>query len=1021
MKRLLIIGFFSFVVFALTAQERTVTGTVTSGEDGGVVPGVTVMIKGTMTGTVTDLDGKYTIKVPQSGGTLVFSFVGMKSQEVQITSEMINVVMQTDRVGLDEVIVVGYGTSSKRALTGSIQKIRTESFESNTSANVAVALQGRASGVQITQNSGAPGADVNIRIRGVSSINSGGEPLIVVDGMPGGLSLSDINPNDIESIEILKDASSAAIYGSRAANGVVLVTTKKGSDKTQFTVDYQHGINNPTNLVDIASGPDYLKIVDQAYWNEIPSRKTSPNPNFVLPVYNWDGFTRDIALKTNTDWKDIVTQSAYYDQVSIATGGGTNKTAFYSSLQYRNEYGLSLGNRYQRVTGRINVEHEVSEWLRIGTNISMVYKYTNDAYAGLGDYYTNLLTVYPLYSPARQGKYFYDRNTSGNQGINPLYRQEETWGDDQSLQNFSLGWAELEPLKGLKLRSEWGIKYTGSRSRNYKSREFHQPGDGIDPAQSGSIGYGRYQTYYWNSNNTISYDRLFGDHMVNVLGGVTMDSYFNDGNGLTQEGFPSDYFTLTNANTEIVSTRLSTTVNEFRFLSYIARLKYGYRDRYFAEFQYRRDGSSRFGPDYRWGDFPGGAVSWIATEESFMKGLSWMDYLKVRLSLGTVGNAEIGNYPYLSGLVGWAPFGNTPGFLFNNIGNQTIHWEKQVQTDLGFDYALFKGIVSGSFDYFSKNQNDLIVSNKIGNFHGYFSTNINTNLGDMRTQGFDFNVTTRNLEKNGFKWTTDFNISHFKSVINNLSPSQQWIESGRNIVIEGQPLGAYYLALWSGVDPSTGHEMIYGVNQSLSQNKAATQDDLTGQVLDGNQMPASEFNNQRVVLTGKTPYPDVYGGLGNTVSYKGLELNVLFTYQFGNYIYNDGYQSLMYPTSSTNVSPDLLEGWTPEAPTQTPLIWNSPMSGRGTTRFLYDGSYVRLKNVQLAWYLPKNVLQKLYISNMKIFVLAQNLATWTKYPGQDPEFFNASSGTSANLAPGIDQLGNYPQMRTFTFGVNVSF
>jgi TonB-linked SusC/RagA family outer membrane protein len=741
----------------------------------------------------------------------------------------------------------------------------------------------------------------------------------------------------------------------------------------------------------------------------------------VLPVYNWDGYTREVALKTNTNWKDIVTQNAYYDQVSVSTGGGNDRTNFFSSLQYRNEYGLSLENRYQKATGRMNVEHKVTNRFKVGANLSMVYRFQNNSYAGLNDYYTNLLPVYPVYSPAREGKYFYDRNTSGNQGINPLYRSEETWADDQSIQNLTIGWAELEPLDGLKLRSEWGLRYTGSRSRNYQSREFHRPGDGIDPAQSGSIKYGRYQTYYWNSNNTLNYEKQINEHLVNVMAGVTMDSYFNDGNSLTEEGFPSDYFTLTNANTEVVSTRVSTSINEYRFLSYIARLKYGFRDRYFAEFQYRRDGSSRFGPESRWGNFPGGAVSWIASDESFMSHIKWLDHLKFRLSIGTVGNAEIGNYPYLSGLVGWAPFGNTPGFLFNNIGNQTIRWEKQLQTDAGFDFALFKGTVSGSFDYFIKNQNDLIVSNKIGNFHGYFNTNINVNLGDMQTKGFDFNITTKNLNNNGFQWTTDFNISHFKSIIDKLSPNQQWIESGRNIVVENQPLGAYYLALWAGVDPTTGHEMIYGVNQSQSQSKAATEDDLTGQILDANQMPASEYNNNRVILTDKTPYPDLYGGIGNTLSCKGLELYFLFTFQTGNYIYNEAYQTLSYPTTESNVSPDLMNGWKPENPTQIPLLWNSPMNGRNSSRFLYDGSYLRLKNVQLAYYLPKNISEKMYLSSMKFFVIAQNLATFTKYPGQDPEFFNASSGRDANLAPGIDKLENYPQMRTFTFGVNVSF
>lgn len=1013
----------------LLAQDRTITGKVTTREDRAPVPGATIVVEGTTLGTISNPEGDFIIQVPANARVLVVSFVGMKTSRIPIDGNRMDVQLEADKVGLDEVIVIGYGTTSKRAVTGSVQKITGEDVRVSNNTNVAASLQGIAAGVQITRNSGDPNSGVNIRIRGTSSINSGGDPLIVVDGIPGAMNLNDINPNDIESIEILKDASAGAIYGSRAANGVVMITTKKGSrDVSSLNVELQRGISKPVKDWEIADGSQLLQIYDRA-WSSRPENVGKP---VVFPEYDWDGFSRSVADATNTNWKEHVQNSqAFYNLVSMQSAGGSDKTKVFMSGYYRNYNSLNPGSAFDKAQFRIGIEHELKKWLTFGGSMVGTYQYSKDAYAGFTDAYTRLLPVYPVFSPstdpARVNKYFYDRTRTGNQGINPLYIRDETWSDNQSMRTLTIGYIDLKPVEWLTFKSEWSLNFSNSRSRNYQSKEFRRETDSYAYAYStsspkvgvsGGIQYGRYQTYDWTTNNYATFDKTFGAHRVNAVAGHSAQAFTFDGNSNQYEGFPSGYFTLTNANTELVATRQSVSVEQFRFLSYFGRAKYSYLDRYHTEFSYRADGSSRFGSKNRWGYFPGVSLGWAISEEDFMDDVSAFDFLKLRLSRGFVGNAEMGNYPYLSTLVGWGPYGSTPGFFFNNIGNDQIHWESQVQTNVGLDFAILENRINGTIDYFVKDARDLIVSNRIGNFHGYFAQNINVNLGTLRNRGFDIGISTRNLT-GAFVWNTDFNLSRANSVITKLSPNQRFIDSGRNRVVEGYPLGAYYLAVWAGVDPVTGHELIYGVNQGASSTNVANTNDLSGEIIDAERLNATQFNNQRVLFKDKTPYPDFYGGITNTFRYKGFDLSVLFVYQYGNWIYDEGIQKLNYVSTSftQNVSPGLLKGWTAQNPTNIPLLWNTQMSGRSSSRFLYDGSYLRMKNLSLSYQLPGVLVQKMHIGSLKLFVMGENLLTFTKYPGADPEFFRAS-GAAANIAPGIADI-TMPQVRTFTIGLNL--
>lgn len=1018
-----------FVVVTVCGQARKITGTVT--DDSGLpIQGATIKVNNSSQGTITDAQGAFVLDNLKESDIISVSYVGMDTKEISVKAKtMLNVQLTDKSVGLQEVVAIGYGTTSKRAVTGSVLKVKGENLGISNSTNVAAALQGKAAGVQITRNSGDPNADVNIRIRGNSSINSGGTPLVVVDGIPGGMSLNDINPADIESIEILKDASASAIYGARAANGVVLVTTKRGSkEKGGLTIDVQTGMSTPTKKLDIVSGADLMNIYDKA-WLSRPENTGTP----IFPEYGMDGFTRDIALTTNTDWSKIVqNEQANYTNIALQSVGGTDKLKLFLSGYYRNYNSLTAGSGNEKAQIRVGVEQELKKWLQLGATVTGTYLMSKNPNVSYTDAYTNLLSIYPTMSPStdplRTGKYFYDRNKTGNQGLNPLYKLAETWRDNQQAKALASSHIEVKPVEWLKIRSEWSLNYASMRLRDYQSKEFRRVEDSYayqystsvpKVGVSGGINYGRYQTYNWNTSNYATFDKSFSKHRVNAVIGHSAEAYTYDGNNNQYEGFPSPYFTLTNANTELVATRQSVSYEQYRFLSYFTRAKYSYDDKYHAEISYRTDGSSRFGAKNRWGYFPGVSLAWTASEEKFMKELSWINFLKLRLSSGSVGNAEMGNYPYLSTLVNWAPYGSTAGFLFNSLGNDQIRWESQIQSNIGIDFTVLNNRLSGSVDYFIKNSNDLIVSNKIGTFQGYFVTDINVNLGQLTNKGFDVSLTSKNLT-GAFKWTTDFNISTVNTKVRKLSPNQRFIDSGKNRVVENYPLGTYFLPLWAGVDPVTGHELVYAVNQGAASTNMATPDNLTGEVLDAERLTTAQYNNQRVLLKERSPYPTLYGGLTNTFSFKGIDMSFLFVFQGGNWIYDEGIQKMNYvsTTYNQNLSPELLNGWTAAKPTNVPMLWNTQMSSRASSRFLYDGSYIRLKNISLGYTFPKNICKALFVSSIKVYGTAENLLTFTKYPGADPEFFRATTSQGANIAPGIADI-TMPQVKTLSVGLQI--
>ena len=1025
-KRFLLLVMACLLTSLAFGQGRTITGTVTD-IGGESIPGVTVIEMGTNNGTITDLDGRYSLTVNE-GASVQFRYVGMITETVAVGDQTsIDISLSEDLVGLDEVQVVAYGTKTRREITGAIGHVETEVVERNVGTNVAGAIQGRTAGVQITNVAGDRG--VRIRIRGVTSLLSSSEPLVVLDGVPTQEALSDINPNDILSMEVLKDASASVLYGSRAANGVILITTKSGSSgKSKIDVSYQHGITTPSNKdISLLSGPEYSQVLLQAWQNRYPGRTDPPSVSYdgydgfqAWDQYDSEGNLVAPASNFDTDWLSPTMTNGYYDRVSISTSGGNERTSFYFSGQYRHDDLYMRGTEFSRVNARLKVDHKVTDWMTAGINFSAMYD-RNHPFTDGGGFSSaqgGQLPIYPMYSTANPNRYWWEYD----EAVNFLATSEMTSSPSRRVNLLEIAYLDLEPIPGLHLRSEWALNFGFYHNEGYRPAEMLPYGYG-ESTGDGRVTTNRGESEGWNTNNTATYTRTFlDDHKVTLMGGFTAESSHGGGGTAFQEGLPSHQYYHSNGVIGKLE-RVSSGFGQRRYFRYISRLNYSFRNKYFVEGSFLKEGSSKFGSQYRWGNFPGGAVSWAFSEEAFVKNnLPFLYFGKLRASYGFVGNASgIGDFGYLGTTLPWFTYGQNTGVIFQNIGNQGLRWERTKQINVGIDYAIFKGRVSGAAEYWYKLSDDLLQSYSIGMFHGYWDSNIQSNIGSMLWEGYEFSVNTVNIEGTGgrFKWATDFNITFTKSEMVKLA--KHYFERGTNRAIEGEPLGVYYLAQWAGVDPVTGHELVYEVDPELVGPRddigGSYISDLTGNVLDTYSMVDGNFPEQRVIDPEKTPYPDFYGGFNNVLSYKGVELSILFSYTVGQYLYNDAERSLDYVGGSSTGGTKLLDGWTAENPTNIPLIAENPMGGRSTNKYLYDGSFVRLRQVQLAYTLPKKYSQRLKLDRMRFYVSGQNLLLFTKYPGLEPE---ASYDYTSNVNPGVIGFTN-PQARTFLFGIDISF
>lgn len=1036
MKKILLIVFASFLSLQVVlAQERTISGRVTATDDGSALPGVNIVVKGTTNGTVTDSNGEYRITIPTSAEALVFSFIGFQTQEVAIGSRsVVDVGMGADVQQLNEVVVVGYGTQIKQDLTGNIASLKGDELKNIPVPNFTQALQGRAAGVFVESQSGRVGEGIKVRIRGAGSLTASNEPLYVIDGIPittsslnsaqngttssNGSALASINFNDIESFEILKDASAAAIYGSRAANGVVLITTKRGkAGKPSINASIQYGFNSPTKADrGWLNSEEYIAYYREAARNGAiydynragnPEGYDSEQENIDDYLSIMEGrFTRYSGhsdwrtLETNTDWqKEAYQKNPMVKIVNLSASGGTDKTRFFMSGEYSNQDGILIANKFDRISTRLNLDQEVSKMFKVGMNMSVARTVTGRTTQD-NDFGTpmQIVALAPI-TPIRdeQGQ-LYDRPVTTY--YNPLLNFENGHYKSTIFRNLGGFYGQLNIIEGLTFRSEVGYDVlTQNDDQFFGSRTQSKATNGA--GQSDWL-----RTFNYNTNNFFSYSKVFGgNNTVDATLGMSFQKATIDQTDVTGQDFPSDDLRKLQNAGEITGGFSFAT--QYSFLSYFSRINFKFSDKYLLSLSGRADGSSRFGADNRFGFFPAVSAGWILSQESFLQDNGTLSFLKLRASAGRVGNAEIPEFQAL-GLWGSGKYAGRSTINPTQLANPALQWERATQIDIGLDYGLFNNRISGELDYYVKTTDELLFNLPIPGTSGI--TNQTQNVGSMENRGVEVVVNSVNVNANNFKWTTSVNISTNKNKVTKLDGELTEIpgNDGRylNSTIVGQPIGVFYGPKYAGVDPSNGDALFY---------------------TDDGETTTNNYNSAGNFIVGN-PNPTLIYGINNTFTMGPFDLNVLLQGVSGNTIMN-GAGGFMSANGDwfDNQTRDQLNRWQkPGDITDVPQArWNwsgaIPNGISASSRYAFDGSYLRVKTVALGYNFPTALLSRWKLSGLRAYVTSQNLFTFTDYPGWDPEV-NTDYRTvnSPNTAQGAD-FYSAPQIKSVIFGLNVSF
>jgi len=1031
MNKTLLVLFASLLSLQVAlAQEKTISGKVTAAEDGTTLPGVNVVVKGTTNGTVTDSDGQFRITISGDAETLIFSFIGFQTQEVSISNRTtIDVSMGNDVQQLNEVVVVGYGTQIKQDLTGNIASVKGDEVKNIPVPNFTQALQGRASGVFVESNSGRVGEGVKVRIRGAVSLSGSNEPLYVIDGIPintstlnngqtgttqnNGSGLSSLNFNDIESFEILKDAAAAAIYGSRAANGVVLITTKRGkAGKTSINANISYGFNQPTKshrgFMNAEQYVDYYKkgAVNGAIYdynrNGNPGGYASEQEN--IDDYSsimegrfdrYSGYSDWRKLQTNTDWeKQAYASNPAVKMLNLSASGGTDKTKYYMSGEYSKQDGILIKNNFERLSTRLNIDQEVSKKIKIGMNMSIARSVTGRTTQD-NDFGTpmQIVALAPITPIRDENGQLYDRPVTTY--YNPLLNAENGHYTATTFRNIGGLYGQWSIMDGLNFRSEVGYdvltenddQFFGSRTQN-----------------SATNGYGQsdwLRTFNYNTNNFFSYNKMLGDKTsIDATLGMSFQKATSDQTQVYGQEFPSDDLQkLANAG-KITGGLSNQTV--YSFLSYFARVNMKFADKYLLSASGRIDASSRFGPDNRYGFFPAVSAGWIISEEGFLKGQDALSFLKLRASTGKVGNAEIPNGQF-QGLYSSGKYNGSSTLYPSQLGNPKLGWETTQQLDIGIDYGFFNNRLTGELDYYTKHTTGLLYNRPVPGNSGF--TSLTDNVGKMENYGFEIVINSVNVARKNFKWTTSFNLSRNQNKVTKLDGEVTEVlgNDGRylNSLIVGQPLGVFYGPKYAGVDPANGDALYYKENGEKT----------------------NVYNDAGNFVVGN-PNPKYYYGITNTFNAFGFDLSVLLQGVQGNSIMN-GAGGFMSANGDwfDNQTLDQLNAWQkPGDITNVPQNrWNwsgsIPNGVSASSRYIYDGSYLRVKTVTFGYNFPATVLSRLRLSQLRLYVTGQNLFTFTKYPGWDPEV-NADYRTTTNTSQGAD-FYSAPQIKSFIFGLNV--
>lgn len=1013
-------------------QEKTITGKVSSA-DGEILPGVNVLIKGTTAGTVTDADGNYTLGVPNANAVLVFSFIGFSPEEVIVADRsVINVSLTPSLETLSEVIVIGYGTVKKSDLTGSVSSIKADELKAVPTTSFDQALQGRAAGVQVVQTSGQPGAEASIRIRGISSINAGNEPLYVIDGMlvttntndvtPGGGvgssprigPLSAINPNDIESIEILKDASATAIYGSRGTNGVVLITTKRGKKGTSVVnFESYYGFQEPSKKLDLLNASQFAEFVNEARTNG------GQLPEYVNPQNLGEG----------TDWQKEIFRTAPMQNYQLSFSGGSDKTQYAISGGYFGQDGIVINTDFKRYSFRTNINTELSKKFSVGTNMMFAYTRGTAVNTGLQMITPGVIgaalgmnPILPVYDPNRDGGYTYE-NDRGIVIGNPVAEAREHTALSTNGRILGNAEARYKIVEALEFKSSIGIDATFAKDRSFAPRWLKSA-----QGSKGEAGIASLDAITWLNENTLTLNKDVGSNSnINAVLGYTIQEFNN-------ERLASYVFDIADPRMGYHNLRGGTNPqppingeSRWSMMSYLGRVQYSLNSKYIFTVTGRVDASSKFSKNNKYGFFPSGAVAWRISEESFMQPLSdVISDLKLRGSLGIIGNQAIGPYESLA-LV--APYGegvfnngNTYTFYTSSqpsgYSNPNLKWETTRQFNVGLDAGFFRDRIQVTADYFQKYTYDLLLGTPIPSTTGFGTTLLN--IGNIKNRGFDVELRTINTT-GAVKWNTAFNISRYRNEVTKLAKDTDVMLGSGLILREGEPIGTFYGLQFDGIfqsDEEAENGVVLNGQQNTPANALtrARAGDRKYRNINGDQV----INEQDRTIIGNA-LPDFTWGLNNTVSYMNFNLSVFIQGSHGNDMANFNALALEDFRGVQNISAEAgLNRWTPENPgNRYPRALANRTIDVGTfsSSAIEDASYVRLKNITLGYDLPSSVLGRIKARSLRIYVSATNLVTLTDYSGFDPE--GSSYGTSTAM-PGVDQ-GRYPLTKTYLLGLNIGF
>lgn len=1025
------------------AQVNAIKGTV-SGSDGPVI-GATVKVKGSSNGVVTDLDGNYTIKA-KPGDVLSFSYLGMSTKEVKVGKQtVINVNMENDDKLLEELVVVGYGKMKRSDLTGSVVSVNSKAIEKSVPTSVDQVLQGRAAGVQIQANTGTPGGSSTIRIRGTNSLNATSQPIFVIDGVIIDSSGSDdgnsnplasINPSDIVSMDVLKDASATAIYGSRASNGVIMITTKRGSSsEASITYDGYVGWQAMPKKLDVMNLQEYA-----IHYKDITDAGIKPASS------TW---IRGDLMGEGTDWQDELYRKALMTSHNVSMSGGNKDVTYALSAGYLDQDGIAIGSSFRRLTLRGNIDANIKKWLKGGINFSLADSKQNTA--STYNIIMTALTSQPSVA-VRNPSGGYDGPDDQWMPDNPVALAEIIDNYNKKT-NFRVNtYLEASLLKGLTFKTELSADY------NFNNYYYYQP-DYQFGVKTNDIRSGRWtktDTKYWSWRNILTYNETFGKHNINVMLGQEMSHNHWETQVSTTTGY------LSNSATDISAgnyddSRTTGYQNANSLFSYFGRAFYNYDDRYMLTATLRRDGSSKFAKGNRWGWFPSAALAWRMSNESFLKDVKWLDNLKLRLGWGTTGNQNVEDWAYTSMLANYTTTWGV-GVLNANNANPDLKWETTYSTNIGLDFTVLDGRVEFIADWYYKKTKDLLLKLDLPAFLGSgagsgYGTASNPwgNVGSLRNTGFEFTLNTVNIDYKGFQWRSNAVMSINRNKVLSLDTETgtlpQTLQIGSETAtvtntVVGQPIGQFWGYKVIGRFDSPEDFYYKDADGNVKQvalpegSTIGKNDTWLGDYIFADLNGDGVINNDDQTFIGN-PEPKFTWGFGNTFSYKGFDLTVQFSGSYGNKVLNYGRRSLEVSGSTSNLLTTVLdyarvEKIDPNGPddfrnyhvvntsTIQPRLYTSSGKNRNdrvSDAYIEDGSYIRLQNISFSYTFPKAWMKKLYIQNLKLYCNLQNLYTWTKYKGYDPEVGSLWGNTLMN---GID-YGRYPSPRIYTFGLNVTF